>query len=101
MKNENMLNELKKINKKVKVEEQHKKFEFDQFKGVVIKTTMPYYLDEKYAEYTVKITFENKNTQKIYDNLKLKKFLYEEEADSYFNELNSLVNKKYLENLID
>lgn len=101
MKKEDMLNELKKINEKVKVEEQRKKFEFEQFEGYVIKTTRPYDTKEKYAEYIVRIACQNKNTQHIYPNLEYKEFLYEEEANLYYDELNSLVSKEYLENLID
>ena len=101
MKKEDMLKEFQKINEKVKVEEQRKKFEFDKFKGFVIKTTKPYDTKEKYAEYIVRIACENKDTQIIYPNLECKEFLYEEEADSYYDKLNSLVSKEYLENLID
>lgn len=101
MRNEDMLKELKGINGDIKVKHQKEKFEFDHLKGYVVKTTRPYNISETRDEYLVRITCEDTKRQCVYPNLNQKFFLDEDEADSYYNELNSLISKEYLEDIMD
>ena len=99
MNKNDLLKELKKIseNENSKKEE----FEFDYLKGYIVKSSRPYNNSKTRDEYLVRIVCENTKDQVIYPNLDLKFFLNEEDADLYYDKLNSIIDKKYLEDIMN
>ena len=101
MEENRLVTNLKEIEEKVKVNNQKKQFEFGNLKGYVVKISKRYDINKKDIKYLVHIVCEDTKAQKIYMNLKQKEFFKENEADLYYDELNSLICGKYLESIIE